>query len=71
MEQEVIVEQKECGTRGFCCQMRGSVRCINGIAANKDVDFLFKKGEIHAIMGENGAGKSADEILFGRTAYQR
>lgn len=28
----------------------------NGIAANKDVDFNLKKGEIHALVGENGAG---------------
>ena len=30
----------------------------NGIAANKDVNFNLKKGEIHALVGENGAGKS-------------
>ena len=30
----------------------------NGFVANKDVTFSIKKGEIHALMGENGAGKS-------------
>ena len=30
----------------------------NGIAANQSVDFSVRKGEIHALMGENGAGKS-------------
>jgi len=28
----------------------------NGIAANRDVDFTIRKGEIHALIGENGAG---------------
>ena len=31
---------------------------FQGVKALNDVDFELKKGEIHAIMGENGAGKS-------------
>ena len=38
----------------------------NGVAANREVDFLVEKGEIHALMGENGAGKSTlMKMLFG------
>lgn len=38
----------------------------NGIVANDCVNFSLRKGEIHAILGENGAGKSTImKILYG------
>lgn len=38
----------------------------NGIRANEDVSLSFEEGEIHAIAGENGAGKSTImKILYG------
>ena len=38
----------------------------NGIVANQAVNFSLRKGEIHAIAGENGAGKSTImKILYG------
>ena len=38
----------------------------NGIIANQAVNFSLKEGEIHAIAGENGAGKSTImKILYG------
>ncbi len=38
----------------------------NGIVANQNVNFSLKKGEIHALLGENGAGKSSlMKVLFG------
>lgn len=38
----------------------------NGVIANNKVDFSLKRGEIHAIAGENGAGKSTImKILYG------
>lgn len=38
----------------------------NGVVANKHVDFSLNKGEIHALVGENGTGKSTlMKILFG------
>ena len=30
----------------------------NGFVANKGIDFSVEKGEIHALLGENGAGKT-------------
>lgn len=29
----------------------------NGVLANSHVDFSVNRGEIHALMGENGAGE--------------
>ena len=51
----------------YVVEMRGIDKIYpNGIAANQGVDFLVKKGEIHARMGENGAGKSTlMKMLFG------
>ena len=38
--------------------MRGICKTFFGIKALNNVDFTLRKGEIHALMGENGAGKS-------------
>ena len=45
-QQEYIVEMKECRKE------------IPGVLAVKDVSLSLKRGEVHALMGENGAGKS-------------
>lgn len=38
----------------------------NGVVANSEVNFNLKEGEIHALVGENGAGKfTLMKILFG------
>ena len=39
-------------------QMKGIVKKFPGVLALNGVDFTLRKGEIHALMGENGAGKS-------------
>ncbi|MDR2072673.1 MAG: sugar ABC transporter ATP-binding protein [Spirochaetaceae bacterium] len=38
--------------------MRGICKSFPGVNALRDVDFILRRGEIHALMGENGAGKS-------------
>jgi ribose transport system ATP-binding protein len=39
-------------------QLSNVSKSFGGIAALKDVDFTLKAGEIHGLVGENGAGKS-------------
>lgn len=51
-------------------EMTGITKAFSGNTVLQDVDFSLKKGEIHALMGENGAGKSTMmKILTG--IYQR
>ena len=41
----------------YVVQMKGITKVYpNGIAANQDVDFSVRKGEIHALMGETARG---------------
>ena len=50
--------------------MRGINKTFPGVKALSGVDFTLRKGEIHALMGENGAGKSTMmKCLFG--TYQK
>ena len=37
--------------------MRGIAKSFGGVAALENVDFSVRKGEIHALLGGNGAGK--------------
>ena len=39
-------------------EMKDVVKEFSGVTALKDVNFCCRRGEIHALMGENGAGKS-------------
>ena len=34
------------------------VKRFPGIVANDHVDFTLRRGEVHALIGENGAGKT-------------
>ena len=38
--------------------MIGIAKSFGGVAALEHVDFSVRKGEIHALLGGNGAGKS-------------
>ena len=50
----------------YLIEMNGITKVFPGIVANDDVTLQLKKGEIHALLGENGAGKSTImSILFG------
>src|SRR6187397_158078 len=40
-------------------EMRGVSKSFSGVQALRDVNFTVEAGQIHALVGENGAGKSA------------
>ncbi len=47
-------------------ELRGISKFFNGVPANQEIDLQVRAGSIHAIIGENGAGKStAMKILYG------
>ncbi len=39
-------------------KLQGITKSFPGVIALEDVEFVLRRGEIHALMGENGAGKS-------------
>jgi ribose transport system ATP-binding protein len=39
-------------------KMEGISKSFGGVAALRDVDFELREGEVHGLVGENGAGKS-------------
>jgi Fe-S cluster assembly ATP-binding protein len=51
-------------------EVRGLCASVNGIDILKGLDFTVRCGEVHAIMGTNGSGKSTfAKVLAGHTAY--
>lgn len=47
-------------------ELRAAGKAYGGIHVLEDIDFLARPGEIHALMGENGAGKSTmSKIISG------
>ena len=52
-------------------EVRGLCATVNGVEILKDLDFTVKSGEVHAIMGQNGSGKSTfAKVLAGHPAYE-
>ncbi len=50
----------------FAVEFRHVTKTFGSIKANNDISFKVPKGTVHALVGENGAGKStAMKILFG------
>ena len=50
----------------YAVEMLHITKRFPGITANDDITLRLKKGEIHALLGENGAGKSVlMNVLFG------
>ena len=41
----------------YIIEMLGITKEFPGIIANDNITLQLKKGEIHALLGENGAGK--------------
>jgi len=51
-------------------EVRGLCASIGGTPILKGLDFVVKRGEVHAIMGTNGSGKSTfAKVLAGHTDY--
>ena len=47
-------------------EMRGITKIFPGVTANDNIDFTVEKGEIHGLLGENGAGKTVlMSVLYG------
>ena len=42
----------------YVVEMKGIVKHFGQVQAVKKGEFTLKKGEIHSLIGENGAGKS-------------
>ena len=52
-------------------EVRGLCASVNGVEILKDLDFTVRGGEVHAIMGQNGSGKSTfAKVLVGHPAYE-
>lgn len=50
-------------------QMSGIVKKYGGVTVLKEVDFTVKSGEIHALLGENGAGKTTMMNILGGVTH--
>lgn len=47
-------------------ELRHIVKKFPGVVANRDVSLVARRGEVHALVGENGAGKSTVmKVLYG------
>src|SRR5258708_30330100 len=46
------------GPGGVAVELCGITKRFPGVLANDCVDFAVRPGEVHALLGENGAGKS-------------
>ena len=59
---EIDLENKQIGRRmnlsEYVLELKGITKIFPGVKALDQVHFRLKPGEIHALMGENGAGKS-------------
>jgi len=52
-------------------EVRGLCAAVNGIEILKGINLTIRSGEVHAIMGTNGSGKSTfAKVLAGHAAYE-
>ena len=55
----------------YILEMNHISMSFGGVHALKDVSLKLKKGEVHALMGENGAGKSTSVSYTHLDVYKR
>ncbi len=58
MQEANIQNESGGGERAPLLELVGVSKSFGGVAALRDVDFSLTAGEIHGLVGENGAGKS-------------
>ena len=56
---EAVTLEKE-----YCVEMQSISKHFGGVQALKNVDFRLRRGEVRALLGENGAGKSTTITLL-------
>src|SRR5260370_17141260 len=56
--QTSVANDRPDGGGGVVLEAEGVSKSFAGVAALIDVDFDLKSGEVHALVGENGAAKS-------------
>lgn len=64
----MIQANSEGGNMAYALELLNITKAYPGVIANNDVTVKVKTGEIHGLIGENGAGKSTImNILYGMT----
>ena len=51
--------------------LKGLTKAYPGVVANDTVSLSIAPGEVHALLGENGAGKSTQDDLWAGQARRR
>ena len=61
-----MAERAEAAEPTNAIEVIGVTKRFPGVVANSDINITVRRGTVHAIVGENGAGKSAlMKILYG------
>ena len=64
--QETVKENIEENTNDYYLQMKNITKCFGKFRALDGVNLNVKKGSVHALLGENGAGNTTlMNILYG------
>ena len=55
----------------YVLELKGITKIFPGVKALNNVQFQLKPGEVHALMGENGAGKSTFiKVIMAMTSHR-